>query len=760
MKIELSERTAITAILSVTLISGFMAYGLTNLSTAAEFREFLPEDSPALRATEEFEANFGGGATQIILVKAKNVLKAGVFRAIVELENELETDPELQEYIMEAKSYVDFLPSDAVLLSDQLLEDQIQTALLQPTVAGEVGRLLNDDRSAALIMVSIATGFPSEVEARKIERLVELVRSFDENTENVTLGVTGDQVLRTEILAMMERDNQILIPAAAICVALVLFSVFRRLSDIGIPLLVVALAALWAVGAMAWLGLEFSMIHVALIPLILGLGIDYSIHMLNRYYEERGRGASLRRAVSRATRTTGVAVALAAATTMIGFGSFMVSGLPLMATFGVFAAMGILFTFLFATTLLPAVLVLRDRKGGKIKALVARRGKRVDRVLSAVAIGAERHGKPIATLAILVAVLAVFSAYGISTAMSFKTFLPEDVPAVITSNEVADEFGEQWTILVLARGEVKTPDGLQAILDFENTVLRDGDNLITGSSSLARSVTKIAERIYGPLPLIHLSQPQIDGIIENSLDPNQRGRFLSDNLAAIYFHVDAETDQDLVEATELIKEHIRENMRNSIDLSIDNEPAVGGEAVIISEIIGTISGSMLRTTLFALLLCLVVLAVVFRSPVLGAMALLPVTLTIGWELGMLRVFGWSMDVLTMGISALILGIGIDYAIHIVHRFREEHGRGLELEQAIRTTVMQVGTALLGATVTTIGVFGVLALSGMPAMARFGALTALVIFFAFVSALVVLPSVLVVTRRKTVRQGKASNVPQP
>jgi hypothetical protein len=749
MKIELSERAAFLVILSVILISGFMAYGLTNLSTTTEFREFLPKDSPALRATEKFETNFGGGATQIILVKAENVLKADVFRAIVELENELETYSELREYIVGVESYVDFLHPDAILLPDQLLENNIRTALHHPMVAGEVGRLLNDDRSAALIMVSTATGLPSEVEARKIEHLVELVRSFDENTENLTLGVTGDQVLRTEILAMMERDNQILIPAAAIFVALVLFSVFRRLSDIGIPILVVALGALWAIGTMAWLGLKFAMIHVALIPLILGLGIDYSIHMLNRYYEERGKGASVKWAVSKATRTTGIAVSLAAATTMIGFGSFMVSGLPLMATFGIFAALGILFTFLFATTLLPAVLVLRDRKGGKIKALVARRGKRIDRALSAVAVGAERHGKPIATLAILVAVLCVFSAHGISTAMSFKTFLPKDTPAMITYDEVVDEFGGQWTIIVLARGEVKTPEGLQAVLDFENSVLKDGDNMITDSSSLARSIAKIVERIYGPLRLAELSQPQIEAIIENEnlLDPSQRDKVLSDNLAAIFFQVNAKTDQDLVEATKLIREHIRENVQNSIDLSIDNEPSVGGEAVIISEIIGTVSGSMLRTTLFALLLCLIVLAAVFRSPLLGAIALLPVALTIGWELGTLRVSGYSMDVLTMGISALILGIGIDYAIHIVHRFREEHGRSLELKQAIGTTVMQVGTALLAATITTIGVFGVLALSRMPAMARFGALTALVIFFAFVSALVVLPSALVAVKRK-------------
>ncbi|MDI6883527.1 MAG: hydrophobe/amphiphile efflux-3 (HAE3) family transporter [Hadesarchaea archaeon] len=733
-------------LLCVFLISCFMAYGATNLSTSTEFREFLPEDSPAIKTTEEFESKFGSANTEIILVKAENVTKANVFRAIDELENGLRTNPELQGYIVEVKSYIDYvlphLPVDIALLLDPQLENYIQLTLAQPAVANFVDRILSDDQSSALITVSTATGLSSEERARKTEAFIGFVNSFDENNENLALGVTGEQTLHNEIFGLMGRDNQVLIPAAAIFVVVVLFLVFRRLSDICIPLLVVGLGALWALGAMAWLGLRFTMIHVALVPLILGLGIDYSIHMLNRYYEERGKGAPTGRAIWKCTRTTGVAVALAAVTTMIGFGSFMVSDLPAIATLGAFAALGIAFAFLLSTTFLPAVLALRDRKGGKVKALVARRGKRVDKMLSAAAIGAERHGKLIVAVAVLVAAACAFSAYGIPTTMSFETFLPADIPAMVTLNEIEDQFGGQSVIVVLARGGVRTPEGLQAMFDLENAVLADGDNLITGSMSLASIISQTA----GGIPP---SEDAINAIIENEnlLDPDQRSRVLSDNVAVIYFYVNAKTDQEMAGATRIIREHVRENLQNSIDLSIDGEPAVGGEPVIISEIVGTISSSMVRTTLLALLLCLAVLAVVFRSPVLGAVALLPMVLTIGWEFGTLRALGWSMDVLVMGISALIIGIGIDYAIHIIHRFREEQRkRRPELQRAIRTTVMQVGTALLAAAATTIGVFGVLALSGMPAIMRFGTLTALVIFFAFVSALVILPSVLVMRER--------------
>jgi hypothetical protein len=729
------ERRPYLILLCVLLVSGFMVYGITKLSATTEFREFLPEDSPAVKTTVEFESKFGS-MTELILLKAENVVKAGVIRDILELEDALRSEPKLQGYIADVRSYVDYLglTEDLLLLPNPHLEVYVNSMLAQPQVASAVDRLISDDQKATLITVSTVSRLPRDERTKKTDAFVKFVAGFYENNENLTLGVTGDLTLHNEIFGLMDRDNQVLIPAAAIFVVIVLFVVFKRISDIGLPLLTVALGAVWALGAMAWLELEFTMIHVALIPLILGLGIDYSIHMLNRYYEERGRGMRAGRAILTSTRTTGAAIALAAVTTIIGFSSFMISDFPPVSTLGAFAAFGIASTFLLTTIFLPAVLLLRDRRGGKVKALVVRRGKRVDKLLSAAAIGAERHGKSIVSIAALLAAICAFSAVGISTAMSFETFMPADVPSMVTLNEVEEQFGGQSVIVVLARGELRSPQGLQTMLDLESAVLSEGGNLITGSLSLANIISQVA----GGIPR---SGYAIEAIIDN-LDPTQRGKVLSDDEAAIYFFVNAKTDRDMAEATRIVRTRVREDMSDSLDLSIDGEPAVGGEPVIISDIVGGMMSSMVRTTVLAFLLCLVVLTIVFRSPVLGGVALLPMLLTVGWEFGTLRALGWSLDVMTISISALIIGIGIDYAIHIIHRFREERRRrSPELQRAIRTTVMSVGTALLAAAATTIGVFGVLALSGMPAIMRFGTLTALVIFYAFVAALVVLPSVL-------------------
>ena len=747
---EAIERRPYLTLLAVLIVSGFMAYGVTKLSMTTEFDKFLPEECPSIKARLEFESEFGSVSYVPILIEGDNVTQAAAIHAILDLENSLQTDPKLQNFVIQVEVYTDYIiplvlqMSGGVLPPDPQLEASVQSILLQPEITEKVvGKLITADHHAALLNVSIGGELPKDERAKVVNTLRDRVDNFNATNENLRARATGELILHEDIYGMMNQDNSVLIPAAILLVAIILFLVFKRPSDIFTPLMIVGLSSMWAVGTMGYLGLEFTMLHVALVPLLFGLGIDYSVHMLNRYYEELEQGKHVKKAILTSITTVGVAISITVITTMIGFGSFMTSSLAPIRTLGAFAALGILFTFVLALTCMPAVLVIRDRRGvKKIKAIVVRRGKKVDKVLSAAVIGAERHGKPIVLVAALVSVICAFSAVGISSTMSFETFLPESVESVVTLNEIRDQFGGQSIIFVLAGGDVMSPQGLREMLALENSVLSDENNfeqnLITGSSSLADAVLLAAG---GQIPM---DESLITTIIEN-LDPAMKTRLLSDNhKVAIYFFVDAKTDKEMEQATKIVRSNVEGHAGGVLDFSINGEPAVGGEPVIISDILGNITPSMVSSTVLTIVLCLVVLVLLFRSPVLGLIALLPLLLTLSWEFGTLRVLGWPLDVLTMGISALIIGLGVDYAVHVIHRFMEEKRKyGPQLQRAIRATSMSVGTAMLTATATTVGVFAVLSLSGMPAMGRFGTLTALVIFYAFVAALVILPSVLVI-----------------
>jgi predicted RND superfamily exporter protein len=169
---------------------------------------------------------------------------------------------------------------------------------------------------------------------------------------------------------------------------------------------------------------------------------------------------------------------------------------------------------------------------------------------------------------------------------------------------------------------------------------------------------------------------------------------------------------------------------------------IGGAPALMADILDGMQSTQIKTTAIALILSLIVVSLLFRSVPLGVFTIIPVVLTITWEFGVLKVAGWNLDLFTIMVSALIIGIGIDFSIHVTHRCREEFEKLKDADKSLETTVLNVGKALTSATATTAGAFFVLVLSSMPIMMRFGSLVAAVIVLAFLAALFVLPSILV------------------
>ncbi len=746
------------ALICVILVTGFMAYGVTKLTVTTDFKEFLSQEVPSVRTTLELENKFGSVSSEMILVEANDVSSASVIKDIAGIENAILSDPRLENYPLLVSSYLTYVAQyvpNYSSLPDDLLEATVKGLLdnlfANPQTSGTISKYITSDRKTALIQIYTNTQLSRSELLDKTAIMGDIVDNFGAAHPEVTLLVGGSYSSYNDINSLMGRDNRVLIPVAMVFVVLILFLTFKRLSDILICFSIISLASLWAIGAIGHLGMKFTMVHVALVPLLLGMGVDYSIYMLNRYYEERSKGLKTKRALKVAIFTIGAAIFACMITTVIGFASFSISDITPIQTMGIMAAFGIFSAFILSVTLLPSLVMVRDRnKNAKVKAMVVMRGRRVDKALSIAAIGAERHRRVILLIVAGIVAASAVSALGVSTSMSFKTFLPSDIESAMAQDEIENKFGGSEYVFVLANGDMLRPATLQKMYEFENAVLsseNNNDNTpVTGSLSLADLVLASA----GGRILSSLSDFEVAAIVDalrTSQTTQMQMRILltDDNAgAAIIFYTNTTTDIEAKQATDLIRANVLLFSDNNLDMTTDGSAAVGGQSVIIADILGGILSGMIDTTIIALILCLIVLILIFRSTAMGAVAIIPVTLVVLWELGTLMLLGWSLDVLTMGISALVIGAGIDYSVQIMYRFREEwkfHGK--KPEDAIRATLMNSGMSVLAAMGTTVGVFVVLTLSRMPAMSRFGSLTALVVTYALVAALFVLPSLIVV-----------------
>lgn len=745
--LKFSRRTIAAIVLISIAISAAMGYGTTKLTTKVQYEQFLPEHYPSVKTLKEYQERFPSASQIMLLIESENVARADAIERILLLENLIQQDAVIQTVLLQKTSYLTYvLPlilenTGGMLPQGVQLEIAVQQVLTRPEVAGMVvGKYITADQKAALLTVSISADAPEETKNQIVDRVREYADSVAD--ENFAVRVTGDVALYRDMHSMMDQDNRILIPTAIVLVAAIIFVIFRRLSDIPMALLVVGVGTLWTVGLMGHLGIEFTTLHVAVVPLLLGLGIDYAVHYLNRYYEECKRGIKATEAATIAVGTVGRAIAIAAVTTIIGFGSFLMSDLPPVQTLGEFLAIGIGLMFVLSASLLPAAVALRDRN--RTRRAMRMRGERLRRGLARLAVGVERHWKPILAAVLLVTIPCAIVTPRISSTMSFETFLPSQIESVATLHRVEDLFGGQTSIIVLVQGATLTPEGLQDMLAVENEILSDpsGAGLITGALSIADLV---AYHTDGTIPS---DQQAVAATLEN-IENSRKAMLLSaDGTAVIHIMVDARTDEQMKQATRVVREHVG-GYEGVLNMRVDGDPAVTGLPPILADIMDMVMRGMRNSTTITVILCFAVLILLFRSPILGAAAITPLLIVLTWEFGTMWALGWSLDVLSMGISALIIGLGIDYAVHLIHRFREEQRK--DPEQMLRQTLSSVGVPITVGAATTIGVFAVLSLSRMPAMARFGQLTALVIGYSYVAVLLALPAMLVLVGRKIKRK---------
>ena len=186
---------------------------------------------------------------------------------------------------------------------------------------------------------------------------------------------------------------------------------------------------------------------------------------------------------------------------------------------------------------------------------------------------------------------------------------------------------------------------------------------------------------------------------------------------------------------------------------------VTGAPAIIDVVVNTINETMMGSIIYTIILSFILLTVIFgytdKQPWLGPLTMMPVLLVLVWILGTMVAIGYALNVFTILIGALTVGLGVTYAIHISHRFIEEMEHHHSLEKAVNNTVKNTGSALFGAAMTTVLGFGVLFFAILPPMKQFGTMTALTIFYSFLSSVWVLPSILVLWARY-VGLGKASD----
>ena len=771
-----SEKRPVLIIVIILAITALAAVGMGFIKSEYSYKAMLPKKLESVKTMNESQDLFGGTAEEQVMLEGE-VLNAAVLRKVAEFKGYMQEKQDVWETFvtdivtpLDGMTYYADVRSELPQSTEQLLVERIGTlddeeVVLQVkaniAAAAERARLagmpgggiqgISQDERALLITARINPKRDTMEMIKSVTPFEDYAREYFRDLPGTTFYESGVASQNRDANQQTMKETRLLFSLALVFILLVLFLTFRRVSDVLLTIMVIMVTIIWVMGLSGWVGFHFSYQSTAIIPLMLGIDIAYAVHVMSRYYEERRGGNDPYASSTASVVTTGVAVFLTAATTAFGFASFGISNMPPIVQFGILCVAGVLFSFLLSVTLLPAAIVLRDRSPKAQEKWARKNARRIeragetwlDRTLAGVAVLSEHHRMAVGLITLLILATCGLLAFNVSTEADISKMMKGDTPSMQASEVIQGYFGGQNIAYALARGDILEPANLESLLRFEDEISSTGRTDESGDPLIDRTrVTSIADVVRNVnRGVVPASKQEVISLLMK-LKGNGGGsgsRLISEDgqVAMVSVRVATGTESDM--------ENISKILRDAGGKAVADNPAItmsySGIPVLMSDLLGSILPTQLKTSGLALLLCALLVTLVFRSAFLGLAATSVVFLGIALEIGTLVILGWSLDFMTVMISSLVIGAGIDFGIHVTHRFREEWHGGADVDEAIRKSVGHVGKALVAAAVTTAGAFAIIAVSDLIPLRRFGAVTALSLTFAMLASLLVLPSIL-------------------
>jgi hydrophobe/amphiphile efflux-3 (HAE3) family protein len=567
--------------------------------------------------------------------------------------------------------------------------------------------------------------------------------------------VTGAPVVVGDLASSVTDATSTLLIAAVLLMAVALALAFRR--SLRLLPLVVALAAVGITfGLLALLGASLTMASIAVLPVLIGLGVDYAIQLQSRMQEEPA--PTVAKAAARVAQRAAPTVATAAAATAAGFLVLVFSPVPMVRGFGLIMVGGIALALACALTLGVAALVGAERWGRRAGGLGlarslgdATRGAgelvfdnratralagRGSRAWAGALVAARTHPQRILAIALGAAVLG----WGLDTQTKVESditkLVPQNLPALTDLKALEQSTGVGGEIDVVLRGEDLTePEVISWMSNYQARLTK------RYGFSASRGCGKAQLCPAFSLPDLFAGGATTKQQITDLLD--QVPEYFSQNVIT----ADRKT-ATLAFGIRLMplerQEQVVDTMRSELDPPAGVKAELAGLPVLAADANAAVASPWRRALLgFAGLLAVaLVLLAAFRDRRRALIPLIPIALATGWSALVLFLTRIPLNPMSVTLGALVIAISTEFSVLLSERFRQERAAGLSVRAALDRAYASTGAAVLASGTTAIAGFAVLVLADIRMLRDFGAVTVIDLLVSLLGVLVVLPAVLV------------------
>ncbi len=592
------------------------------------------------------------------------------------------------------------------------------------------GVIVSEDTSATMIVANLKPDADKQKVAREIEQKVKSLNLKEK------VYFTGIPVLLEQTNSIIFRDLFRLLPIATLVIIFILFLGFRSFRGVILPLLIVAISIIWTVGIMAIVGSKFTIVSDIIPVILLALGSAYTIHILNKINKQKEYEG--RKKLVIALSVILIPVFLAYITTAFGFISFIFGSYLLsIKNFGIYTAIGITLAFVLSVLLVPAFLDLFKSYESHDKSDSGQKGSFSLRYIAKSVI---KKPKYYIGFWLILALLSALWIGKIQRRVDMLSYYKKGSSVRVAQEVVDKKFGGVTPVFVLFDGDVQSPEFLKIMKTIEDTI--KANPYVNYTMSVADLIARMNNAMG-----------------EGYKIPSER-----DKIEQLWFLLDG---QDIM--PQLVNDDLTEAVIQarfgSLDTKLNNNFASFLEKIAqkyssdsikitvtgMPYIYRSLDRSLIRSQFISLLLAIVLMLFIvsltmwsFRS---GLLSLIPLVITIIISFGFMGFVHIPLDIVTVLVASVTMGVGIDYAIHVISHYNTYRSEGLDIEAAIEETIKTTGTAILINVFAVAFGFLTLLFSNLAPLRHFGLMMALTMIIAGFASLTFLTATIVLIDRK-------------
>ena len=694
---------ALTSLAAAPLVD--LEHRRLHLEVDMSTNRLLPENQPGRTFYDYVRKAFGSDETMVVALSADDIFTHDVLARISRLAERLARVEGVHHVVaitnvanvrgtedgIDVRPFVKEIPTDPEALAALKRE-----ALANPIYAGN---LISKDAKTAAIVVEFLDFKDSDFIDKGIDD--EIDRIAREEAGPVEVYVTGGPHMKVAQIRYQLGDLRNSIPLVVGALAIVLAISFRTLRGVALPLLAVSVAVIWTLGFEAWLGKELTITTVLVPPMLIIIGVAYSVHVVSEYYDvmRHDRGTSSADGVNHVLKGVTLATALTGGTTAAGFLSEVITPIEAIQEFGYMSVVGVIATLVVSLTLTPALLSVLGRPRRLAQSLEhVEEESFFGRMMLRLAEFDLRRARAIFWVWGAISLVSCLAATQLVVGNDSIRFLPERAQQRrdfdVVNEKLNGANGFQVVVQADSPTTFKEPENLRALESLQQWL--DDQPEIGGSTGLVDFV-KLLNRAFHENDPAFLAVPDTERLTgqllflgaSDELEGYVDARY---QLTNIQVHSTVFDTELVIALTKRIEARMKE-------LPPQLHGQVTGNSILMTQVVDNLIWNQVQSIIGAVVMIYVLLSLLFLSLSMGVVALIPNVIPIAVYFGALGLTGITLNFATSIIAPMALGVAIDDTVHYFVRFNTEAKRLADARRATIEVLRGVGRPVLYSTLS-------------------------------------------------------------